>query len=79
MDMPKYLTTMNLEAARRAERLPGYILALANTELNYQRMLEQDVNCDVCGAHCSRQTTPVFQYQLQELFFCQTCSQALID
>jgi hypothetical protein len=53
--MPKHSTTRQVEASRRAERLPGYILALANNELTYWHMLEQDV------------------------VFCQTCSQALIE
>jgi len=75
--MPKHSTTWHVEASRRAERLPGYILVLANNELTYRHMLKQDGECDACGAHCSGQTTPVFQYKSQEVFFCQTCSQAL--
>ena len=77
--MLKLLTTRHVEASRRAKRLPGYILALANTELIYRRMLEQDGSCDVCGAHCFGQTTPVFQYKSQDVVFCQTCSQELIE
>ena len=77
--MLKVLTTRHVEASRRAERLPGYILALANTELVYRRMLDQDCNCDVCGAQCSGQTTPVFQCRSQDVVFCQVCSQELID
>ena len=77
--MLKRLTSWHIEASRRAERLPGYIIALANTELTYRGMLEQDGDCDVCGAHCSRKTTPVFQYKSQDMFFCVTCSQAIIE
>ena len=77
--MPKHSTTRQVEASRRAERLPGYILALANNELTYWHMLEQDGECDACGAHCSARTSPVFQYKSQDVVFCQTCSQALIE
>lgn len=77
--MLKRLNSWHIEASRRAERLPGFIIALANTELTYQRMLDQDGDCAVCGANCSRQTTPVFQYKSQDVCFCQTCSQALIE
>ena len=77
--MLKRLTSSHIEASRRAERLPGFIIALANTELTYGGMLEQDGYCDVCGAHCSKKTTPIFQYNSQDVCFCMTCSQAIID
>ena len=73
--MPKHSTTRESEASRRAERLPGYILALSNNELTYRNMLKQDGECDACGAR----TTPVFQHKSHHVVFCQTCSQALIE
>ena len=77
--MLKRLTSSHIEASRRAERLPGFIIALANTELTYRRMIDQDGDCAVCGAHCSARTTPVFQHKSQDVIFCQICSQTLTD
>ena len=64
---------------RRADKLPFYILALANNELTSIDTLKQDGKCDVCFARCPRKTTLVYLHNSKEVIFCGICRQELLE